>query len=365
MSMVRALYSLQDDTRTAEAFESFVSDLRGAVVTVLGLRDSRISVMPGRLDVRVQRLDPDCRGRRDVEIGLPADVFLSGITSPVLSVLVANTMEAGEIRLEEIELPDEVLQNAPGPALGVPGIRQLLRRQGGPLFAVALKPNLGMNIREKADLAEQLASCGVDIIKDDETSMLPPGVLIEAAAQVQARLDALASESFRPCYVPNVSGDLVANKHIEQLQAASLHGAMLCFLICGCTKVLQCRSCEHAAFFLYGHRAGYDALSPYVSMSVIAKLARLSGLDMVHVGTPLPGDIVKVNEVRRSVSALQGKLGELRPAMPVFSKTSIELGRYLLNAYGKDCTLMACGSIYGEGDMMRATKRWITGLKTR
>ena len=363
MEHIRAQYSYPGDGKGERSINSLVDDLRGAVVTALGLNDSCNHVMPGHLEVTSRQVGRDAAGRHLMDVVIPAEVFCSGIGSATMSILVANAMELKGLRLEDVELPEGFLATSPGPKLGIHGVRELLRKPSGPLFAVALKPNLGMKWEDKAEIADRLAAGGVDIIKDDEMSLACPEGIIEGAAMIQARLDKYASDYFRPCYVPNVSGDLITQRHIIQLQAAGLHGLMMAFLICGWGKAFQVRSDERTASFLYGHRAGYEAILPFVSMSVIAKLTRLTGFDIVHVGTPQPGQDSKIADTRRAVVALRGRLSTLKPALPVFSKTTAELGRWLLDIFGPDSILMACGSLYGTGNLEGAARKWIAQVK--
>jgi len=281
-----------------------------------------------------------------------------------MSILVANAAEFGCFRLEGIHFPAGLLKTFCGPPLGINGVRLLLGKRKGVIFAAPLKPNIAQSLEDKMAIAEELAAAGVDIIKDDEISIWNSNDVICHAAKIQARIDKYAQNSHRPCYVPNISGEDVTEEHIRFLAKSGIRGVMLTFLLTGWGKLRQLAMLPEWNTFLYGHRAGYPALEPFVSMPVIATLGRISGIDLLHVGTPQPDKDRLLREVSESVKILQCEMDKLKPSIPVFSKTTPELAQWIKQLFGSDIVLMACGALYGNDRLEKTAREWIQEINS-
>jgi ribulose-bisphosphate carboxylase large chain len=84
----------------------------------------------------------------------------------LLNVIFGNISIKPGYRVEQIELPDSLLQLFKGPRFGKAGLREMLNAGPRPLLFTALKP-MGLSSAELAELAYQFALGGIDIIKDD------------------------------------------------------------------------------------------------------------------------------------------------------------------------------------------------------
>ena len=85
----------------------------------------------------------------------------------LLNVVWGNVSLFENVRLVDLSLPDSLLRLFPGPRLGVPGLRALLRAPDRPLLATALKP-MGTAAADLARMAGILAANGIDLVKDDQ-----------------------------------------------------------------------------------------------------------------------------------------------------------------------------------------------------
>lgn len=83
-----------------------------------------------------------------------------------LNVLFGNISIKPGIRVENVQLSDNLLKLFKGPRFGREGLRKLLGIQKRPMLFTAIKP-LGLSAEELASLAHRFALGGIDIIKDD------------------------------------------------------------------------------------------------------------------------------------------------------------------------------------------------------
>jgi len=72
------------------------------------------------------------------------------------------------LRLSDIHLPTKLVRSFKGPKYGVNGIRKLLKIQDRPLVGTIIKPKLGLNTKDHAEVAYEAWVGGCDIVKDDE-----------------------------------------------------------------------------------------------------------------------------------------------------------------------------------------------------
>ncbi|MBS7659997.1 ribulose-bisphosphate carboxylase large subunit, partial [Candidatus Bathyarchaeota archaeon] len=104
---------------------------------------------------------------------------------------------------------------------------------------------------------------------------------------------------------------------------------------------------------IHGHRAGHAAVTKNpkhgVSMRVIAKLARIIGVDQLHVGTVVGKMFETREEVKCNIEALKMDMAGLKPCMPVASGgLHPGLVPALIDIFGKDFVIQAGGGIHGH-----------------
>ena len=104
---------------------------------------------------------------------------------------------------------------------------------------------------------------------------------------------------------------------------------------------------------IHGHRAGHSAFTRNpkhgISYLVIAKLARLAGIDQLHTGTVVgkmadtKEDVLEVNK------ALTDKLGKFKPVLPIASGgLHPALIPPLIKILGRDLIINFGGGIHGH-----------------
>jgi ribulose-bisphosphate carboxylase large chain len=86
-------------------------------------------------------------------------------------------------------------------------------------------------------------------------------------------------------------------------------------------------------------------------MKVVAKIARIIGVDQLHVGTVVGKMFETREEVRENCEALKEEMDGLKPVLPVASGgLHPRLVPALIEFFGKDFVIQAGGGIHGHGD---------------
>lgn len=108
-------------------------------------------------------------------VSFPLHNFGPSLTS-LFSTVAGNLYELQElsgIRLEDLELPQVFAERYPGPGFGIDGTRKLAGVEGRPLIGTIIKPSIGLTTDAVAKLVRDLATAGLDFIKDDELQADP------------------------------------------------------------------------------------------------------------------------------------------------------------------------------------------------
>jgi ribulose-bisphosphate carboxylase large chain len=166
--------------------------------------------------------------------------------------------ELSGIRLEDLELPQAFAQRYPGPGFGIDGTRKLAQVSGRPLIGTIIKPSIGLSTEALCKLVRDLATAGLDFIKDDELQADPPyAPLAQRIAGVMREIERVADATGRKAmYAFNITGDVD-----HMLQAHDLvkkHGGT-CVMInvnnVGFAALSYVR--RHCELPIHGHRAKF------------------------------------------------------------------------------------------------------------
>ena len=264
------------------------------------------------------------RGR--VVVSFPLHNFGPSLPS-LLSTVAGNLYELQElsgIRLEDIELPDAFAQRYPGPAFGVEGTRRVAGVEGRALIGTIIKPSIGLSIEALRPLVRDLATAGLDFIKDDELSADPLYAPFEQrAVAVLDEIQRVADKTGkRALYALNITGDIdhMLRSH-DKVRDLGGTCVMVNVNAVGIAAVAYLR--QHCELPIHGHRAMYGALArdPWLGIGFPAfqKLFRTAGVDHLHVGG-FNGKFYESNAtVAQSIrDCLMPLYGDYR-AMPVIS----------------------------------------------
>src|SRR4030042_579591 len=89
--------------------------------------------------------------------------YLSSVAGNIFSMKVLN-----QLRLQDITFPVSVVQEFKGPKFGLKGVRDILKVYERPLIGTIVKPKVGLETKQHAEVAYHAWAGGGDIVKDDE-----------------------------------------------------------------------------------------------------------------------------------------------------------------------------------------------------
>lgn len=237
--------------------------------------------------------------------------------SALFAALAGNIFEmrvVSGLRLLEVTIPAEALDKFQRPRHGLPGTWARAHAKERPLFGSIVKPSVGLDATQTAELAYELAVAGLDFLKDDELLADPPYCrFTERVDAVCAALDAAERVTGRRMmYAFNISDR--TDRMLEHLDYATRRGAGAAMVVLSAVGLAAVEQVvELAAIPVHGHRAGWGLLSRGtdfgLDVDAYRTLWRLTGIDHLHVG----GLASKFSESDETVARnLRGCLTPLR-----------------------------------------------------
>jgi ribulose-bisphosphate carboxylase large chain len=306
-----------------------------------------------------------------IRIAYPLELFDidSGIPN-FLSIVAGNLFGLAplkSVKLLDVDIPRDYAKNFAGPRFGIEGIRKIIGtlKDRRPHVGTIIKPKVGLNPKQTAEVAYQAAIGGVDLIKDDETltnqSFCP---LEERVSSVIEKLDKAMEETGRKIlYAVNVSAS--HEKMISLAQKAMSNGAnclMIDVLTAGFSALQTLSSDSSFKVPIHVHRTMHGVFDRNpkhgIAMIVLAKLVRLAGGDQLHTGTAA-GKMEDAGKVVREIDDfLRSDWYGLKTILPVASG-GIHPGIVPdnIDALGKDILIQAGGGIHGHPEGTKAGAR--------
>ena len=273
------------------------------------------------------------------------------------ATIAGNLFELQEfsgLRILDIRLPAEFMSAYYGPKFGITGTRKMAGVEEGAIIGTIIKPSIGLNAEETAQLVSTLCEAGIDFIKDDE--LQADGVVCPFESRVKAVMkvirDHYEKTGKKVMYAFNLSGDVdqMRRRHdIVQEQGGTCVMASLNAV--GLSGFLSLS--RHTELPIHAHRNGWGALSrsPALGWSYPAwsKLWRLAGADHMHVNG-LDNKFSESNEsVMLAARSILTPLDLDNPfiSMPVFSsgQTARQVQRTYAGIKCSDCIYAAGGGV--------------------
>ncbi len=259
-----------------------------------------------------------------VKVAYPVDLFEEGNLPNLVSSVLGNIFGMKAIkglRVEDIYLPKEYVQYFKGPVKGIQGVRESLKVYDRPVLATVPKPKVGYDPDEYAQVAYEFLSGGIDLVKDDENLASQKFCRFEKRLEkVMKTIDRVEKETGeRKGWLANVTAPVEEMK--RRIRLVADYGnpfIMVDFVIIGWSALHEVRElAEDYKLAIHAHRAFHAAFTrnPYhgLSMFVLAKLARLVGVDHIHIGTPGVGKLeAKTRDVENMANLLRSQ--EYKPA---------------------------------------------------
>ena len=253
-----------------------------------------------------------------IKIAYPIELFEPANMPNILSSVAGNVFglkALKNLRLLDIELPKALLASFKGPAFGIAGIRKLLKVPKRPLVGTIIKPKLGLNTKDHAKVAYEAWLGGCDIVKDDENLSSQKFNPFEArlAQTLESRDKAQEETGERKVYMINITAE--TQTMLKRAQTVIDQGGeyvMVDILTCGWSALQTLRD-QNLKLVIHAHRAGHAAFTKNplhgIAMKPIATVARIIGVDQLHVGTVVGKMSETKQEVLENIAACKVELG--------------------------------------------------------
>lgn len=308
---------------------------------------------------------------KTLQIAYPLNLFELGNVPQLLSALAGNIFGMkiiNNLRLVDIKLPKNYVKSFRGPRFGFKGVRKILGIKKRPLLGTIIKPKVGLRPKEFAAVAYEAYSGGLDFVKDDENlTSLKFCKFEDRVVKTLETVDRIKEEQGRTVlYAANVTAP--SRLMIKRADFVRAHGGkciMLDILTAGFSALQELRA-QNYKMVIHAHRAGHAAVTRSrrhgISMYMIAKLARLIGVDQLHIGTAvgkmegskqdvmLIKDVIQRQHVAAGVYLSQDWYG-LRPVFAVASGGLYpSLVPEVVKIMGNDIVIQAGGGVHGHPD---------------
>ena len=256
-----------------------------------------------------------------VKVAYPLDLFEKGSIPQLFSSVLGNIfgMKAiDRLRVLDIRFPEEYVKSFKGPAFGIQGVRDKLKVYKRPVLATVPKPKVGMTPEEYGEAAYEILVGGMDLVKDDENLTSLPFCKFEKRAEaVMKAIDKAERETGeRKGWLANITAE--TKEMLKRMKLVADYGngfVMVDILTAGFAALQSVRdAASDYGLAIHAHRAFHAAFTRLpnhgVTFYLIAKIARLAGVDHIHIGT--------------NVGKMETDLRELRATQKVITEDAFE-----------------------------------------
>ncbi|MBD3263370.1 type III ribulose-bisphosphate carboxylase [Candidatus Woesearchaeota archaeon] len=307
--------------------------------------------------------------KNKVKIAYPLDLFELGNMPQIYSSIAGNIFGMKEIknlRLVDVYFPAKLTKSFKGPQFGLQGVRKILGVKKRPLCGTIVKPKLGLTSKEHAKVAYESWIGGLDIVKDDENLTSQPFNKFKQRARQTIKLKKKAEKETgeKKIYMCNVTAETNEMlKRAKFLKSLGNEYAMVDILTAGWSGLQSLRNeLQKLKLVIHGHRAMHAAFTRNpkhgIKMSVIAKTARLIGVDQLHIGTAVGKMAEDKKAVLENIAALKNKMSGIKRTFPVCSG-GLQPAHVpkLVKYFGHDIIIQAGGGVHGHPKGTKAGAR--------
>jgi len=297
-----------------------------------------------------------------IKIAYNENLFEKGNMPEILSSIAGNIFGMSAVknlRLIDISFPESIVKSFKGPRFGIKGIRKIAGIKNRPLTGTIVKPKLGLNEKEHAKVAYDAWIGGLDIVKDDEnlTSMKFNKFNKRIIETLKMRNKAEKETGQVKIYMPNITAE--TNEMLKRAEFVKLTAGW---------SALQTLRNADLGLVIHAHRAGHAAFTRNqkhgISMLVIAKVARLIGVDQLHIGAivgKMTGTKHEVKDIGEDIEdniihekgthVLEQKWYNIKPTLAVCSGGLHPGGiPSLMSAMGNNIVMQFGGGCHGHPD---------------
>lgn len=315
----------------------------------------------GKLKPSIFEIDKE---KNEIKIAYPSKLFELGNMPQILSSVAGNIFgmkSVKNLRLLDLIFPESIVKSFKGPRFGISEIRKILKVRDRPLVGTIIKPKLGLNTEDHANVAYDSWMGGCDIVKDDENltnqDFNPFGDRIIKTLEMRDKAEEETGE--KKIYMPNVTAETKEMIHrAEFVRENGCEYVMIDIVTAGFSAVQSLRE-EDLDLVIHAHRAMHAAFTRNkkhgISMLVLAKLSRIIGVDQLHIGTAVGKMEGPKEEVVEIKNAITQEYFNLKPVFPVCSGgLHPGLVPKLVEILGKDIIIQMGGGIHGHPSGTRA-----------
>lgn len=293
-----------------------------------------------------------------VKIAYPLELFEPGNIPQLLSSVAGNIFgmkKLDNLRLEDLEFPGECVKSFAGPEMGMDGVRKIAGIKERPLVGSIIKPKMGLSAKEHAKVAYDCFMGGADLVKDDENLTDQNFNRFNARVKETLKLAQKAESetgSKKICAFNVTAETKEMIKRAKFIKKSGGNCAMMDIMTVGFGALQSLRE-ANLGLIIHGHRAMHAALTRNIrhgiSMLVIAKLARLAGVDQLHTGTVVGKMEGEKKDVLGINKFLLSPWYGLKPVLPIASGgLHPALVPELVKILGNDVIINFGGGIHGH-----------------
>jgi len=331
---------------------------------------TEISTMKKRIQTNLSPKIYYIRNKENrVRIAYPLELFELGNLPEILSSIGGNIFGMKIVKgllWEDLNIPKKMLKSFKGPKYGIKGVRKLLKIEKRPLVGTIIKPKMGLNEKEHAQVAYEAWIGGCDIVKDDENltsqnfNEFKRRFLLTTAMRKKAEKET----GEKKAYLINCTAETEEMlKRIKFVEENGGNYIMLDIITLGWGALQTARNFTKLP--IHAHRAGHAMFDRNpnhgMSMEIIAQLARMVGVDTLHIGTivgKMVGGREEILHIEKEIETqftgetkknLEQKWFRVKPILGVASggihpRTAAKIVRIM----GKNIVIQAGGGIHGH-----------------
>ncbi|MBT4376393.1 type III ribulose-bisphosphate carboxylase [archaeon] len=304
-----------------------------------------------------------------IRIAYPIDLFELGNLPEILSSIGGNIFgmkSAKELFWEDIKIPKKILKSFKGPRYGIRGLRKKFKIKSRPFVGTIVKPKVGLTSKEHAWVAYESWMGGCDIVKDDEnlTSQSFNEFKKRFILTNKLRVKAEKETGEKKAYLANCTAETEEmKKRIKFVEDNGGNYIMLDILTLGWAAVQTARNFTKLP--IHAHRAGHAMLDRDkkfgMSMEIIAQLARMVGVDTLHIGTAygkMSGGAAEILHIEEEIEReftketkeyLSQKWFGIKPVLGVASGGVYPgITDKIVKLMGNDVVIQAGGGVHGH-----------------
>lgn len=235
--------------------------------------------------------------KHTLRVSYPQDLFEFCSVSQIMNTVAGNIFNnkmINRLKLHDITFPGDSLSELWGPKYGLKGIKELTGVYDRPLVSTSVKPKVGLDPATHAKVAYNCFIGGCDLVKDDENLTDQKFNRFEKRTELtfKARDNAEEETGERKLYIYNITAPTCE----EMIRRANFisniggHYVTIDMLPTGWSALQTLRDVtEELGLAIHADIMGHITFKKLdehgISAYLMAKLARLAGVDQLRIAT--------------------------------------------------------------------------------